>query len=131
MEVTLVQRLPRNSDRQKMMHIQQKKMSVDALPRGVLSSALSVCQQCTQRDAQWYVYAVKTEPDLGLTNGVFPGFKCNRCKEEFLRQYLRPNWIIENDHISFRRKTWQQYCLIPLPSSPINNPGESSVHLLE
>lgn len=65
----------------------------------------SKCLQCHQ-PAQWYIWALS--PKAGQTNGVIPGWKCNQCKEAFLRQYLKPTWSAGADTV------WQAYGLVAL-----------------
>lgn len=80
-----------------------------------LTSSLQVCSECHTTPSAWYITAIKQNGLNGLTNGVMPGFKCNMCKESFLRKYLQPNWIIDSPSALIGGvKTWQPYGVVSL-----------------
>ena len=100
-----------------------EKLITENFDWNTIPSHLQICSECHTHPSTWYITAIK-QPTLtntlnGLTNGVFPGFKCTACKESFLRQYLQPNWIIDSSSASLGDpKKWQTYGLISL-SHPI------------
>ena len=132
--VQIVRRLHRQfKSRQKVLEILTRKMCLTDIPfnRDPLQS--QTCTDCrTGQTAEWYIFACQTDnSNLGLTNGVMPGFKCNRCKESFLRQYLRPNWAIDGDQNLLPHKSWQSYGLVRLSSvhDPTQNPSLEEINV--
>ena len=131
--VQLVRRLHRQGkSRQKVLECLTRNMSLTDIPFNRDPLQPQMCTDCrTDQEAKWYIFACQMGNALGLTNGVMPGFKCNRCKESFLRQYLRPNWAIDGDQNLLPHKSWQTYGLVRLSSvrNPTQNPSLEEINV--
>jgi hypothetical protein len=132
LNVEIVRRLHRQGkSRQKVLEVLQRKMIQTDIPFNKNPHDPQICSDCNLENAEWYIFACQMGSILGLTNGVTPGFKCNRCKETFLRQYLRPNWAIDGDQNLLPHKSWQTYGLVRLSSvrNPTENPSFDTTNL--
>lgn len=88
------------------------------------------CDTCNAKNVQWWIFPTREVSESKqfknpllvksfqvYTNSVKEGFKCNTCKEEFLRKYLQPNWFCDMEKQNPQLGTnWQPFGLLEILS---------------